>query len=228
MPLTQIDIKTGLVVRHSHQPARVGILTGQIMSTVVLMAEVKWANQTLFEAAAALEPFNVEEDLSFESLVRNRRYERIESLCSLMTHEKLSGSSLSNVIYSMRTAEIQFFAHQFVPVLKFVNSPLSRLLIADEVGLGKTIEAGLIWTECRARYQARRLLVICPPSLVPKWIRELQDRFAIEAEYADAGTLQEKLKKFKQQGPSQSFALVSSYDALRPRKSEKKILQPWL
>jgi superfamily II DNA or RNA helicase len=227
MPLASADIRPGLVVRHVHQPSKVGMLTGQSMVTVVPMAEVKWANQTQFEAVAALELFDVEEDTSFESLVRNRRYERIEALRSLMTFEKLSGS-LSNVMYSMRTAEIQFFAHQFVPVLKFVNSPLSRLLIADEVGLGKTIEAGLIWTECRARYQARRLLVVCPPTLVPKWIRELQERFSIDAEFADAKSLRDRFDRFKQKGPSQSFALVTSYHALRPRKAEKRRLQPWM
>ena len=227
MPITRADIRPGLPVRHIHQPGNVGLLTGQTMTAVALMVEVRWAAQTLFEPAAALELFDVTEDSSFESIVRNKRYERIESLRSLMTFEKLSGS-LSNVMYSMRTAEIQFFAHQFVPVLKFVNSPLSRLLIADEVGLGKTIEAGLIWTECRARYQARRLLVICPPTLVPKWIRELQERFAIEAQFADAKVLRAKFDEFKRHRATQSFALVSSYHALRPRKSEKKQLQPWL
>lgn len=227
MPLTQAQIIRGSPVRHLYQPAKVGVLTGNMMATIVLMVEVKWANQTEFVPAAALEPFDVSEDSSFENIIKNRRYERIESLRSLMTFEKLNGA-LSNVIYSMQTAEIRFFAHQFVPVLKFVNAPLSRLLIADEVGLGKTIEAGLIWTECRARYKARRLLVICPPTLVPKWIRELQDRFAIEAEFADAKSLVERFTRFKRQGPAQSFALVSSYHSLRPRKSEKKQIQPWL
>jgi SNF2 family DNA or RNA helicase len=227
MPLDANQIVRGTPVRHLYQPARIGILTGQRMPAIVLMVEVKWSNQSEFVPASALELFDVTEDSSFESIVKNSRYERIESLRSLMTFEKLNGA-LSNVMYSMQTAEIRFFAHQFVPVLKFVNAPLGRLLIADEVGLGKTIEAGLIWTECRARFKARRLLVICPPTLVPKWIRELQDRFAIEAEFADAKQLLNRFTRFQQQGPSQSFALVSSYHALRPRKKEKLQIQPWL
>lgn len=227
MPITQSDIKRGVPVRHIYQPSKVGILTGEQMSAVVSFAEVKWAAQIEFVPIAALELFDVSEDSSFESLIKSRRYERIESLRSLMTFEKLYGT-LSNVIYSMQTAEIRFFAHQFVPVLKFVQAPLGRLLIADEVGLGKTIEAGLIWTECRARFKARRLLVICPPSLVPKWIRELQDRFAIEATFVDARDLYQRFTRFTKQGAAQSFALVSSYHALRPRKSEKAQLRPWL
>lgn len=227
MPLSENEIQRNLPVRHLHQPGKVGVLTGATQRSVVLMVEVRWGNDTKFEPAAVLERFDVSEDTSFESIVGARRYDRIESIRSLVTFEKLTGS-LSNVIYSMQTAEIRFFAHQFVPVLKFVNAPLSRLLIADEVGLGKTIEAGLIWTECRARYKARRLLVICPPTLVPKWIREMQERFNIDAKYVDAKQLNEKFIQFKRQGPSQSFALVTSYHALRPRKTEKAQLQPWL
>jgi len=226
-PLSTEEIIAGKVVRHSMQPQLVGVLTGQSMKALVAMAEVQWGLETRFEALHVLEALDNQEDSSFETLVARKRYELIELLRSLMTFEKLNGS-LSNVMYSMRTAEIDFLAHQFVPVLKFVNSPLSRLLIADEVGLGKTIEAGLIWTECRARYQARRLLVVCPPTLVPKWIRELKNRFSIEAEYVDAAGLKGKFEQFERRGPTTSFALVTSYHAIRPRRQERKLLAPWL
>lgn len=226
-PISENQIIPQTPVRHSRQPSKVGILTGMKMKTIILMAEVSWGTETAYESADVLELFNANEDKSFENLVRQKLFERIDSLRSLVTFEKLSGS-LSNVIYSMQTAEIDFFAHQFIPVLKFVNAPLGRLLIADEVGLGKTIEAGLIWTECRARYQARRLLVICPPTLVPKWIRELRERFAIEAEYTDAKGLEDHFKRFQKKGPAHSFALVTSYQSIRPRKKERALLQPWL
>ena len=55
--------------------------------------------------------------------------------------------------------------YQYKPVLTFLESPSNGILIADEVGLGKTIEAGLIWTELRARYDARRLVIVCPAML---------------------------------------------------------------
>ena len=67
---------------------------------------------------------------------------------------------LADVVYSMEATETDFHAFQFKPVLKLLNSPTDALLIADEVGLGKTIEAGLIWTELRARLESTRLLVI--------------------------------------------------------------------
>ena len=75
---------------------------------------------------------------------------------------------LADMIYSMGATNTEFHAYQFKPVLKLLNSPSRGLLIADEVGLGKTIEAGLIWTELVARFDSRRLLVICPKALVQK------------------------------------------------------------
>lgn len=226
-PLQPDQITANTPVRHSTNAAQVGVLTGKSMRVPFLMVEVRWGNRTEFELAEALDLFGVDEDSSFEALIRNRRFEGITHFRSLMTSEKLSGA-LSNVVYSMESAELDFYAHQFIPVLKFVASPLSRLLIADEVGLGKTIEAGLIWTECRARYRARRLLVICPPTLIPKWIRELRDRFGIDAVHADASSILEHFERFKRRRHSHEFALVSSYHALRPFRNERKLLGPWL
>ena len=54
----------------------------------------------------------------------------------------------------------EYYAHQFKPVLKILNNPSNSILIADEVGLGKTIEAGLIWTELKARYSSKNLIVL--------------------------------------------------------------------
>jgi SNF2 family DNA or RNA helicase len=164
------SVRLGLVVEHKHQPEKgLGMLSGKTMDSMVLMVEVAWAGGKIdFEPILSLKEFEIAQDDSFESIVSRGRYGQIDEFRSLMTFEKLQGD-LSNVMYSMRTAEIDFFAHQFVTVLKFVNSPLSRLLIADEVGLGKTIEAGLIWTECRARFKSRRLLIICPPAFGALW-----------------------------------------------------------
>ena len=54
-------------------------------------------------------------------------------------------------LYSLRGSRVEFHVYQFKPVLKFLRNPEHRLLIADEVGLGKTIEAGIIMTELQAR-----------------------------------------------------------------------------
>lgn len=189
-----------------------------------VMAEVDWGNQCQFEPVEQLEIRDTHARHDAESDVRNARYGTIGDLRRRVTFEKLRGM-LTDVFYSMKTSEIDFYPHQFRPVLRFIESATNRLLIADEVGLGKTIEAGLIWTEWQAREKARRLLVVCPPTLVPKWLRELQDRFQLAAEATDAKGLLDLLERFERKGPGMSFVLVTSYHALRPCKTERITLQ---
>jgi SNF2 family DNA or RNA helicase len=105
--------------------------------------------------------------------------------------------------------------HQYKPVLLFLESPSKGLLIADEVGLGKTIEAGLIWTELRARVDARRLLVICPKMLCDKRRMELRNRFGVEAVIVDAAELANELKRPLPQFPA-SQAMIASMQGTRP------------
>jgi len=131
-----------------------------------------------------------------------------------LLHQKLDGR-LFEMLYSMNASDTTFYAYQFKPVLKLLESPTNSILIADEVGLGKTIEAGLIWTELRAREAANHLLIVCPPHLITKWRLELKRRFGVDAIAADAATVLEKLTE-AHRGQSNGFALVASYHALRP------------
>lgn len=121
---------------------------------------------------------------------------------------------LSDVVYSMEATDTDFYAHQFKPVLKLLNSPTDALLIADEVGLGKTIEAGLIWTELRARIEADRLLVVCPKTLCEKWRVELDRRFGVDARIVDATGLLELLSPDRR--AARGFAAIASIQSLRP------------
>ena len=86
----------------------------------------------------------------------------------------------------MEATNTDFYAYQFKPVVKILESPSNALLIADEVGLGKTIEAGLIWTELRSRFDMRRLLVLCPAALREKWCQELSNKIGVTAQICDA------------------------------------------
>src|SRR5689334_15439225 len=72
-------------------------------------------------------------------------------------------------------------AYQLVPLLMALRLPVVRLLIADDVGIGKTIEAGLILRELIDRGEADRLAVLCPPHLVEQWTGELKTKFDIDA-----------------------------------------------
>ena len=88
-------------------------------------------------------------------------------------------SSNNSTISSLKASKTLFKPYQFKPLLKFLNSDSKRLLIADEVGLGKTIEAGHIMLELKARGELRNALVVCPMALRTKWATELTEKFGL-------------------------------------------------
>ena len=89
-------------------------------------------------------------------------------------------SSNNSTISSLKASRTLFKAYQFKPLLKYLNSDSRRLLIADEVGLGKTIEAGHILLELKARGELKNALIICPMSLRAKWQTELNEKFGLD------------------------------------------------
>ena len=72
-------------------------------------------------------------------------------------------------------------AYQLVPLMMALKQPVVRLLIADDVGIGKTIEAGIIVREMLDRGIVDRFSVLCPPHLVDQWVTELAEKFDIDA-----------------------------------------------
>ncbi|WP_121628772.1 DEAD/DEAH box helicase [Poseidonibacter antarcticus] len=84
---------------------------------------------------------------------------------------------LSDILYSFNTNRLTPEPHQYKPLVKFLNSENNRVLIADEVGLGKTIEAGMIYKEIDKREELKISLIIVPSSLTYKWQEELNIRF---------------------------------------------------
>jgi superfamily II DNA or RNA helicase len=133
----------------------------------------------------------------------------------ILTHVRLTGR-LANVLYSMDMTGTDFYAYQFKPVVKLLNSPTTGILIADEVGLGKTIEAGLLWTELRSRFDFRRLLVLCPAVLRDKWVRELRLRFGVTADVLGPRDVLTKLSEAADRDSLTGFAIVCSMQGLRP------------
>jgi superfamily II DNA or RNA helicase len=78
--------------------------------------------------------------------------------------------------------------YQLVPLLMALRLQVPRLLIADDVGIGKTIEAGLILRELMDRGEVDGFSVLCPPHLVEQWVGELKQRFGIEAVAVTSGS----------------------------------------
>lgn len=109
-------------------------------------------------------------------------------------HARLSALLLatpsSTNLYSLHSGRVRFVPYQYRPVLKLLRADRPRLLIADDVGVGKTIEAGLILKELQARSEIKSVLIICPKPLVAegKWRNEMK-RFGEEFTHLDGDTL---------------------------------------
>ncbi|MFC8797592.1 DISARM system SNF2-like helicase DrmD [Promicromonospora sp. NPDC057138] len=71
-------------------------------------------------------------------------------------------------------------AYQLEPLRRALQAPRTNLLLADDVGLGKTIEAGLVVQELLLRHRARSVVIVCPPSLALKWQDEMREKFGLE------------------------------------------------
>ena len=96
-------------------------------------------------------------------------------LSALLTAVQLSSPSAS-ALYSLNSGRVRFVPYQYRPIFKLIRTDRPRLLVADEVGVGKTIEAALILKELQARSDIKSVLIICPKALVAerKWELELK------------------------------------------------------
>jgi superfamily II DNA or RNA helicase len=88
-------------------------------------------------------------------------------------------------------AGIKLDSYQLEPLRKALRLPRVNLFIADDVGLGKTIEAGLIARELLLRKKVREIVVACPPSMLLQWREELEARFGLRFQILDKDYLQE-------------------------------------
>lgn len=89
---------------------------------------------------------------------------------------------------------IEIEDYQLDPVARAIGMPRANLLIADDVGLGKTIEAGLVVQELLVRNRARKILVICPAALQIQWRDQMRDKFGLEFRIVDS-TLMKSLRR---------------------------------
>ena len=135
-------------------------------------------------------------------------------ITATLTRAKLE-ERLTDTVYSFRASRTLFLPYQFRPVIKMLRTGTRRLLIADEVGMGKTIEAGLIWSEFEARGQADRVLVVCPSGLVDKWKTEMQERFNFDAQVLRRDGLDDLLNRAETDRFPKRYHAVCSLQRLR-------------
>jgi superfamily II DNA or RNA helicase len=132
---------------------------------------------------------------------------------------------LSDTLYSYRASRTQFEVYQFRPVFKFLASDRRRLLIADEVGLGKTIEASLIYLEVKERGDLPRALVVCPSALREKWRAELKLRFDEDFTILDRRGLNQFLKDYEGTGGLQRLKGIVSLELVRDQDFQQAFVE---
>ncbi|MET0063030.1 MAG: helicase-related protein [Candidatus Thiodiazotropha endolucinida] len=136
---------------------------------------------------------------------------------------RLSTRSAAGPFRSFGRIAVEPRPYQLVPLMMGLKLDPVRMLIADDVGIGKTIEASLIARELLDRGEIRRLAVLCPPHLAEQWQRELAEKFHIDAELVLSSTIQ-RLERDLPLGVSvferYPFTVVSTDFIKAPRRAE--------
>ena len=159
---------------------------------------------------------DLREDINLEDpfeKIEKGIYGSYRDFLQINTAFKIHNTNNSNIA-TLKASKTIFKPYQYKPLLKILNSSNHRLLVADEVGLGKTIEAGHIMLELRARRNMQTALIVCPKSLQSKWQNELQEKFGLSFKIYDSITVvSEDLKA------GRIFGIVN-YEKIR--KSDEK------
>lgn len=127
---------------------------------------------------------------------------------------------LSDILYSHNTNRLTPEPHQYKPLIKFLKSENNRVLIADEVGLGKTIEAGMIFKEIDKREELKISLIVVPSSLTFKWKEELEIRFDEHFEIQKTNQFLNFIREVEAYSGSRLFneKIIISYHTLRDER----------
>ena len=126
-----------------------------------------------------IEPFDRLRRMNPDRLRRRRRDSVLRTVMAAAAREKPASG-----LWTATDARITLLPYQLEPALAVLDGA-TRILLADEVGLGKTIQAGLILSELRARGLVDRALILAPAGLRHVWAAELHDRFGLQAEVLD-------------------------------------------
>ena len=141
--------------------------------------------------------------------------------CSADSFEKLAGALVD--------AQVDLNPHQVEAALFAFRSPLSPgAVLADEVGLGKTIEAGLVLSQKWAE-RKRKLLVITPANLRKQWHQELSEKFFLPCHILEAKSYNAAIRNglFQPFLPSEDAVVICSYQFAKSKAAERRGRELW-
>jgi len=198
---------------------RIGIIDGEPRET-----KGKWFYPVSIDPSQP-SPYYPEDSLdrfvapkTVEQLLRDKEFSDVEDFIQGLIYKKLE-KPLSDNLYTFYASRTEFLVHQFKPVLKFLNSSRQRLLLADEVGLGKTIEAGIVVTETSARLgELPRVLIVCPSMLTQKWEKEMQKRFSLDFNVLKRDDFMKFLERYREYGEAEKLKGIISLQTIRSNR----------
>lgn len=119
---------------------------------------------------------------------------RLDAFLDAVRWGAASSADVKNVQSPFRSG-IDIEDYQLDPVVRAIQMPRVNLLIADDVGLGKTIECGMVQLELVIRHRARRILVVCPASLQVQWKEQMRDKFGLDFRIVDSELMRDLRRK---------------------------------
>ena len=120
--------------------------------------------------------------------------DRLDAFLDAVRWGAASTADVRNIQSPFRSG-IDIEDYQLDPVVRAIQMPRVNLLIADDVGLGKTIESGLVALELIIRHRARRVLVVCPASLQVQWRDQMRDKFGLDFRIVDSELMRDLRRK---------------------------------
>lgn len=148
-----------------------------------------------------------------------------------LRHELIALTTSWGNLAAMHAGRVQLEPYQLVPVSRLLTGSHRNLLIADDVGLGKTIEAGLCILELAARGVGQRVLLVVPPGLIDQWIEEMSRRFGLVFKgIADSASLDQAQTDLAEGLSPWSFhdRIITSTEYLkRPGVFSAALRRPW-
>ena len=180
---------------------------------------VAWTRETTARVVSTLNlPYITNSESFPDDISRLRAFiDSFQWLCANKLVAKREAEEATIELVSPFHNAVRIEDYQLKPVLKSLLMPRVSLLLADDVGLGKTIEAGLILAELYARSRVQRAMVLCPASLQVQWQEELHDKFHVDFEIVDRNQSDKAKRLFGiDSNPWQIYPrIITSMDYLR-------------
>jgi superfamily II DNA or RNA helicase len=212
--MSQPEYQRGDQVRDRYHPGEPGTVLGVDYDDQLdeWFVSVRFGTRRVSVEASRLEAWEDAPDAwrDIERMVTRSASELLE----MLTYERIRVPS-GPAGASFGSARAKLYTYQFKPLVKFLENPRHALLIADEVGLGKTIEAGYIHREWKLRHKVESVLIVVPARLRTKWRDELSVRFDERFEIVGHREVLAMMNRVRAGKDLQEFQWIASYESLR-------------